>query len=111
MLRCYGAFNLAPSPSSNKVLWPSCNLDVLAYMAVLAVHLGDAELLANKDETEATLRHWTSVKILLVILLQDRSQSPTSKCYYKSAGCSIATSLPISSFGLKNDPSIKRLLQ
>lgn len=76
MLRCYGALNLAPSSSSNKVLWTSCNLDVLTYMAVLAVHLGAAELLANKAETEANLRHWTSIKILLVILLWDRSQCP-----------------------------------
>lgn len=75
MLRCYGAFNLGPSPSSNMVLWPSCNLDVLTYTAVLAVHLGDAKLLTKKAESEANLRHWISVKILLVILLQDRNQS------------------------------------
>jgi len=76
MLRCYGTVHLAPSSSSNMVLWPSCNLDILAYMAALEAHLEDAELLANKAETEANLRRQTSVKILLVILLQDRSQSP-----------------------------------
>lgn len=72
MLRCYRAFNLVPSPSSNKILWPSCDLDVFAYVAVLAGHLGDAELLAK---LRLKLRQWTSIKILLVILFQDSSQS------------------------------------
>lgn len=76
MLRCYGAFNLVPSPSSNKVLWLSCGLDVFAYVAVLAGHLADEELLVSND---------------------------ISKCY-KSAGCSVAISLPPLLLALKITP-------
>lgn len=76
MQRCCGAFNAAPSPSSNFMLWPSCSLDVHACVAALAVHSGDAGLLANRTETYTNLRHWTSPSILYrLILLQVRSQS------------------------------------
>lgn len=56
-------------------------------------HLGDAQLLANKAESEANLRHQTSIKILLVILLRGRNRSPM-----------IPASVTVNQLGLKMTP-------
>lgn len=66
--------------------------------------------IVSKVETEAETMNKHQNSIGNPVPGQQSVSNDISKCY-KSAGCSMATSLPTSSFGLKNNPSIKRLLQ
>lgn len=109
MLRCYRAFNLVPSPSSNKILWPSCDLECICLCGSTSRALRRCRIV-SKVETEAETMDKHQNSTGNPVPGQQSVSNDISKCY-KSAGCSMATSLPTSSFGLKNNPSKKRLLQ